>query len=288
MGNLAGLAEESKTFLLIDGAKVKDLAQAIYREEANPRCDALYRGTELADLLEVSPWLVETHLNSALARKCFEEWKQLGAAIVLQADCPFEDVLDHLRGLLIARLATGEEVIFRFYDPEIARHLLKRDSSGKGVRRFMGPCSVFAIQDRRSGEWECLYNHQPSDESQQEVFTVHKEHQVAMERAAERTARSKLEIHTAKYFPHLLHHPDTTGQAWGVISDLVSQARGRGLYSTRDIALYINTIGWLGHHAFEDSDVQSLWRENSASPAKAIVRIAEFAQKKSKEGLAHG
>ena len=288
MGHLASLPGKGKTFLLVDGAKVNDLPQVIYREIETPFCDALYRGTELADLLEISPWLIETGMDSPLAIKCFEEWKRQGAAIVLQADCHFDEVMDHLRGLLMARLVTGDEVVFRFYDPEIARHLLKRDSSGEDVRRLMGPCGLFAIQDRRTGEWEHFYNDQPSGQWHAEVFDIRDEHQVAMERAAEQTALRKLELHTADYFPHLLQQSGTNGHDWAAVSAIVDTAKARGLYSTRDIALYINTIGWLGHQAFEDSEVQNLWRKSSAAPGKGIARIAEFAEKKSTEGLVHG
>lgn len=288
MRNLTSLPGRGNTFLLVDGAKVNDLSQVIYREIETPICDALYRGTELADLLEISPWLVEAGMNSSLAIKCFEEWKRRGVAIVLQANCDFEELIDHFRGLLMARLATGDQVVFRFYDPEIARNLLKRDSSGEDVRRLMGPCRLFAIQDRRTGEWEHFYNDHPSGERQTEAFNIRDEHQVAMERAAEQTALRKLELHTADYFPHLLQKSGKNGQDWGAVSAIVDAAKARGLYSTRDIALYINTIGWLGHQAFEVSEVQNLWKENSAAPGKAIARIAEFAEKKSTEGLVHG
>lgn len=288
MGKLAGLPGKDRTFILIDGAKVNNLSQVIYRELEAPKCDALYRGTELADLSEISPWLVEAGMDSTLALTCFEEWQHLGAAIVLQADCRFEEIMDHLRGLLVARVVTGDEVIFRFYDPEIARHLLQLDSSGEGVRRLMGPCSLIAIQDRRTGEWDYFHNDQPNSERQAERFHIREEHQVAMESAAEQTALRKLELHVANYFPRLLQKTDADGQDWGVVSALVEAARARGLQSSRDIALYINTIGWLGHHAFEGSEIQTLWKENSAAPTKAIARIAEFAEKKSTEGLAHG
>lgn len=288
MGKLAGLPGKDRTFILIDGAKVNNLSQVIYRELEVPQCDALYRGTELADLSEISPWLVEAGMDSTLALTCFEEWQHLGAAIVLQADCRFEEIMDHLRGLLVARVVTGDEVIFRFYDPEIARHLLQLDSSGEGVRRLMGPCSLIAIQDRRTGEWDYFHNDQPNSERQAERFHIREEHQVAMESAAEQTALRKLELHVANYFPRLLQKTDADGQDWGVVSALVEAARARGLQSSRDIALYINTIGWLGHHAFEGSEIQTLWKENSAAPSKAIARIAEFAEKKSTEGLAHG
>jgi hypothetical protein len=188
----------------------------------------------------------------------------------------------------MARLLTGNEVVFRFYDPEIARHLLKQDSVGEDTRRLMGPCNLYAVQDRRTGEWEYFRNDQPSTVHQKEVFDIREEHQAAMERAAQQTALRKLELHTANHFPHLLGQSDTNERDWRVVSGLVDGAKARGLYSTRDIALYINTIGWLGHHAFEGSEVQRLWEENSVTPSKAIARIAEFAEKKSTEGLAHG
>jgi len=282
------LPGNSKTFLLIDGAKVNDLAQVIYRELEKPQCDALYRGTELADLLEVSPWLVETGMESSLAHKCFGEWKHQGAAIVLQADCPFEEVMSHLRGLLLARLGTGDDVVFRFYDPEIARYLLNWDSSGEDLKRLLGPCGLLAIQDRRTGEWAYFNNDQPNRVRQAEVFNIREQHQVAMERAVEQTALRKLELHTLNYFPHLLQQPDANEQNWGAVSEFVNAAKAWGLHSARDIALYINTIGWLGRHAFEDSEVTNLWKENSSAPGRAIARIAEFAEKKSMEGLVHG
>jgi hypothetical protein len=50
-------------------------------------------------------------MNSELARKCFDEWKHLGVAIVLQADCEFEEVIDHLRGLLMARWFSGSTIL---------------------------------------------------------------------------------------------------------------------------------------------------------------------------------
>ncbi len=288
MGNLAEFPDMGQTFVLIDGAKVNNLSQFIYREEESPQCDALYRGTEFADLSEVSPWLVETGFNSMLALKCFDEWKHLGAAIVVQADCDFEQVMTHLRGLLKARLVTGDEVIFRFYDPEIMRGLLKQDSTGEVTSRLMGSCSMYAIQDRRTGEWEYFHNAQPSYERQKEVFSIREEHQVAMEKAAERTALRKLELHTAKYFPHLLQRSGGNECSWDDVSALVDAAKERGLHSARDIALYINSIGWLGRQAFEDRDVQNLWNRNSATPSKAITQIAELAENKSTEGLAHG
>lgn len=288
MGNLAGFPDMGKTFVLIDGAKVNNLSQFIYREEEPPQCDTLYRGTEFADLSEISPWLVETGINSMLALKCFDEWKHQGAAIVVQANCDFEQVMDHLRGLLKAQLVTGDEVIFRFYDPEIMRGLLKQDSTGEDTSRLMGSCSMFAIQDRRTGEWEYFHNAQPSYERQKEVFSIREEHQLAMEKAAERTALRKLELHTAKYFPHLLQLSGRNECSWDDVSALVDAAKQRGLHSARDIALYINIIGWLGGQAFEDRDVQNLWNRNSATPSKAITQIAELAENKSTEGLAHG
>lgn len=282
------LQKSGRMFLLVDGAKIDNLAQVVYTWSPDALCDSLYRSTELAEFSDISPWLVEAQSDSALGQKCFEEWQHLGSAIVLQANCTFDDLMTHLRGLLKATLASGDEVIFRFYDPEILRNLLSEDTVGNDRTRLMGPCMTVAIQDRRTGEWQCFQNDTPSHDPSVEPFSILDRHLVAMEKAARITALRNLELHTAQHFPHLLKVPHSDQANWANISGLMSQAQQRGLSSTRDIALYINTIGWLGLDAFQDEGVQKLWQRLESQPDKAIAFIAGYAEKQSREGRVHG
>ncbi|MDS1311703.1 DUF4123 domain-containing protein [Marinobacter xiaoshiensis] len=283
-----GFLDSGRTFLLIDGAKVENLAEAIYRVSPGAPCDSLYRGTELADMSEISPWLVEAQSDSSLGIKCFDHYMHRGVAIAFQTNASLDELVAHLRGLLIAKLATGDDVVFRFYDPEIARQLLSQDPLGENVKRILGPCHAIAVQDRRTGEWERFQNNKPSQEPICDPFVIQEGHLVAMEHAAHQTALRMLELHTAQYFPQLLHSPSTVESNWAKVADLMSEARQYGLSSTRDIALYINTIGWLGCHAFEDEGVQTLWQGRGDQPERAMMRIAEYAEKHSREEQVNG
>lgn len=277
------------SFILIDGAKVDALPQYIYREEVSPECDALYRRTELESLVEISPWLVKAEFDGPISRKCFVDWMHDGVAIAVTSEVGFDALLEHFRSLLIAHTTTGEDAIFRFYDPEILRSLLSAGESTDDVRRLLGPCSSVAIQDRGNGRWEYFQNDVHPTTHQTASFVIREEHLVAMEQGAERTALRNLEAHTATYFPHLLSNGEDEQESdSSMVARLIKAANGKELRSTRDIALFINTIGWLGADAFEDVEVSNLWRSGSAQPGKAIAQVAEYAERKSMEGLNHG
>lgn len=281
-----GCAEEC--FILIDGAKIEDLGACIYQAEKAPQCDALYRGTELDSLQEVSPWLVRVGMDSPLLPLCFDEQQSEGVAILLVSDASLEQVADHFRGLLIAENTVGDDVLFRFHDPEVMRYLLEDDNTGEDRRRLMGPCKLVVIQDRRTAEWAYFQNDRPAVGCGTKEFRIRESHLVSMEKAAERITLRKLERHTHTFFPHLLAQPGVETPNWPKVQKLIRAANDRGLYSGKDIALFLNTIGWLGMDAFEDPEVKALWEEGQHRPDKTIAKISEFAGKKSTEGLVHG
>lgn len=286
MTRLPDLMGQGELFILIDGAKVRDLPAHIYNAELSPVCDALYRGTELAPLSEVSPWLVKAKPDDAVAKMCFVDWAHQGAAIALFSDEGFDELIEHLRSLLMASISGGDDFIFRFYDPEILRCLLLIDDKDDAAR-LMGPCKAIALQNRIDGTWKDFQNTSPKRNRNSAKFQIDEKHQVAMEQAAERTALIKLELHTKAYFPHLLKSGDGSESNSSRISGFVKAAKDKGLLSTRDIALYINTVGWLGEKAFCEPAVQDLWHSDASQPGKAIARIAEYAEKQSKEGQRH-
>lgn len=280
---------KGETFILVDGAKVDALPSHIYREELSPECDALYRQTELEELAEISPWLIKAEFDGPISRKCFADWMHDGVAIALTSEAGFDALIEHFRNLLVVQTTTGEHTIFRYYDPEILRSLLSEVHLADDARHLLGPCSSAAIQDSGTGRWEYFENDVPLTTCQAASFVIREEHLVAMEKGAERTAFRKLERHTATYFPHLLSNEEKEQESGSaVVAQLIEMANEKGLWSTRDVALFINTIGWLGVEAFDDVQVSNLWKSGSAQPGKAIAQIAEYAERKSMEGLNHG
>lgn len=275
-------------FLLIDGAKIDDLSANIYQHESTPICDALYRDTHLSGLADISPWLIQVKLDSRIVKLSFDDWRTMGAAVLWQAEANFDQVLAHFRSLVVARTSAGDEVIFRFYDPEILRSLLSSDESGADIQRLMGPCGEVAVQDRRSGEFAYYRNEWVLQPKSDDPFIIQDDHLAKMERGVMQTALRKLELHTEEYFPHLLQETGSGGNGWDVVEQLINAARVRGLSTSRDAALYINTIGYLGFSAFEQSRIAELWQKYKADPARAIARIAEVAEQMSMEGQSHG
>jgi len=72
---------------------------------------------QFKDLMPMSPWLLPSESLTVLN----EELLQQG--LLLESDYPTNEVLDHLRSLLLAGL-DGEEVLFRFYDPIVIAPML--------------------------------------------------------------------------------------------------------------------------------------------------------------------
>lgn len=69
------------------------------------------------DLMSLSPWLVPAESLTVLDEKLIQQ------GLLLKSDYPTNEVLNHLRSLLLAGL-DGEEVLFRFYDPMVIAPML--------------------------------------------------------------------------------------------------------------------------------------------------------------------
>ena len=69
------------------------------------------------DLMSLSPWLVPAESLTVLDEKLIQQ------GLLLESDYPTNEVLNHLRSLLLAGL-DGEEVLFRFYDPMVIAPML--------------------------------------------------------------------------------------------------------------------------------------------------------------------
>ncbi|OEY65908.1 DUF4123 domain-containing protein [Marinobacter sp. X15-166B] len=282
------ISGDAETYILADGAKIDGLSRYIYGDEGAPVCEALYRGTELEGLMAISPWLVKAPLDGPFATRCFAGWVQHGVAIALASEFGIEQLARHCRDLLMALTTGGEPAIFRFYDPEILRGLLSTDRSGEDSGRLLGPASVVAVQERTTGAWEYFRQATPASDRQTAPFVIREKHLVAMEKAVQRTALRRLECHTATYFPQLMGSESRQEEGDSIIVRLIRAANGKGLWSTRDLALYINTHGWLGLDAFARADVTAIWDRHSSQPSQAIVRVAAYAEQQSREGRDYG
>ncbi|WP_249978560.1 DUF4123 domain-containing protein [Vreelandella olivaria] len=145
---------DRQVYLLLDGVRVKQLARRLYEWSAEHPLDAdlLYAGTPLAEVSDVSPWLValpDTHhpvLQAFLAQGLEDEWGYL-----LESQSSLEHLGNHLRQLLQVRHPSGVAMWLRVADPAIIAALLSDQSNPAMIP--WGPIDCLIRPDAVAEEW---------------------------------------------------------------------------------------------------------------------------------------
>ena len=114
------MRENSNIYLLMDGARFKNIHAFIYEQEERPDYIPLYRGTYFETALEVSPCLVRiTNMEVGLMPWFVRETEDKRKAMLIVSDLPLNDLAIHFQEYLEAKLPNYDIVLFRFYDPKI-------------------------------------------------------------------------------------------------------------------------------------------------------------------------
>lgn len=114
--------EQTRTFVVLDGASVPDLRMRLY--ETNPPHYCLFRGELEPDVAEVAPYVVQLALGSVFAdwvtSECFgKHW-----GIFAHSLHSIKEMRRHFRSLVTVYDEAGEPMIFRFYDPRVLQNFL--------------------------------------------------------------------------------------------------------------------------------------------------------------------
>lgn len=141
-------------YLVLDGVRVGQLARRLYEWSADDplEADLIYAGTPLAEVNDVSPWLVTLPtihnpvLQAFLAQGLEEEWGYL-----IESHASLEDVGNHLRQMLQVRHASGVAMWLRLADPAVMAALLTNHSDPAMVP--WGPIEGLLYPDSVTSEW---------------------------------------------------------------------------------------------------------------------------------------
>ncbi len=106
------------SYLLLDSAQIDGLVARIYGLEESPSLHLLYQQSAYEALADVGPLLVAVRPHSELAQVFQQEW-QVTAGIWLESDASEDDLVEHLRSLIHARLEGEQTTLFRYHDPRI-------------------------------------------------------------------------------------------------------------------------------------------------------------------------
>ncbi|MCO7247973.1 DUF4123 domain-containing protein [Halomonas sp. Mc5H-6] len=145
---------DRRVYLLMDGVRIEQLARRLYEWSSDHQLDAdlLYAGTPLADVSDVSPWLIalpDTHhpvLQAFLAQGVHAEWGYL-----IESHASLEDVGNHLRHMLQVRHPSGVAMWLRLADPAVIAALLPDQSAPAMVP--WGPIEGLVRPDAIAKEW---------------------------------------------------------------------------------------------------------------------------------------
>lgn len=97
---------------------------------------SLFEGAMFDEVMMLSPWIVP------ISSSCPYSDDDLSQGLFLTSDAAQSEIVAHLRSLLIAGLE-GEEVFFRFYDPEVIIPMLQ-SMNKSDKQRFLGNLSTFS------------------------------------------------------------------------------------------------------------------------------------------------
>ncbi|MFN7939402.1 MAG: DUF4123 domain-containing protein [Bryobacteraceae bacterium] len=109
-------------------------------------CRSLFAGEEGRKLAAFAPYLVELPASGMLLRVVIEEGWGKSWGIFASGDCSFDEARTHLRSLLLAKNAKGEQFYFRYYDPRVLREFLPACRLDD-LPPFYGPLQCFAMED---------------------------------------------------------------------------------------------------------------------------------------------
>lgn len=153
-------APSAGLFLLLDGAAIPSLLDAVHRLEDDPAYLPLYLQTEFAALMDISPYLIQVTPSSPLLQE-FRANSDFTAAGMLFANPErLPDLKNRLTDILTVLTPSYNEMFFRFYDPAVL-DLLVRAGETSLLDAVRGPagCVAWFTQDTedRACDWLTIY-----------------------------------------------------------------------------------------------------------------------------------
>jgi hypothetical protein len=147
-------APKGKIYALLDAAASEWVYELVEYEE-QPYC--LYTAAWARDLAEVAPYLVELQRDGDLISSLLDEGWGSNWGILLESAASLEDLLAHLRKLLIARVdsAPPRRLYFRYYDPRVLRAYLDHGDAAEQTLIF-GPVTRYWLEDSDAESWNLI------------------------------------------------------------------------------------------------------------------------------------
>lgn len=260
---------QERLYLLVDGAQISHLAQALYALSGELVLEPLYLFPPFDQLQAVSPYLV---LATDAVKTWFLEQNQGLAGFFFASLDTIEDIAEQLRRLIQVESPYGSTVFLKMANSECAYVLLSTQCQPlwKVINRAWLPT--------RQG-WQ--YVQRPDLTATQDTHARLKLTYEQWQRLGDITWLNTLETleqHVQRWFPELAQQWQSDPE---VFHRHAQWAYQQGFSSERDLMLFFNVLGFLGVDALEKGKYPEidplLYQASSRTPSQRIEAAAELA-----------
>lgn len=262
----------SNCYLLLDSVSVRDLPKKLYQWSEQPDFEPLYLGTKLNELTELSPCLVAIEGVDNPALQNYLSNAALEWGYLIFASSAFDEVIRHLRWLLIVEIAEQQSFILRLADPAVAQALF---NIGNPV--LFGPIKALYIPDAVEKIWHIQNSpNTPSQTDYSRPYCLSEIEMRALEDVSHRQTLLTLDEHLKTFFPQYqaaLNHAERHKH----LAEIADKAYQLKMCSEKEILLFANILGFLGEAALEQhSDIAQLLENTSPRPPMDRVEEAAY------------
>ncbi|KFE53428.1 DUF4123 domain-containing protein [Pseudomonas syringae] len=267
--------------LLLDALQVKDLLRRVYEWSAAAQVDVLYLGTQWASISHCSPCLIRLRDRDDPVLLQFLANTQHQWGYLLVSDCSWQQLLAHMRWLTSFQAPQYEEMYLRISDPAVARALFGADAYPRS--ELFGPCQQIMVANTSLSGWTHYRRPaEPAIPMYEQPYTASDAQWAALKALAFDKSIAELYLHMQRFFPE--YRADLSPQQrLEHVHKLARSAIARGFESEREIRLYANVFGFLGHDVLaQHPDISELLTVKSElTSVQRAERAAELAAQRS-------
>jgi hypothetical protein len=140
-------------YFVIDGAKAGTELDNLLSYE-KPAC--LFSGDIEKKLDDVAPYLIEINDNNEIKDYLLNKVGNQGWGIFIDTDCSFQELLNHLRSLLIVKTEDNRELLFRFYDPRVLSKFIPICDKEQ-LSELFGPVKKYVVESGKNSNFVVFY-----------------------------------------------------------------------------------------------------------------------------------
>lgn len=137
----------------------KQTLQRIYRLESEPEPYELFANTELAAHVEQGPWLMRLSPASEWLA-AYSSAPQQWSGLLLSSMRPVQELLAHLRKMLVVPFDGQRKGVLRYYDPRVASYLFPATAEADAwlgpIEQLIWHGATWAESARGESHWQSL------------------------------------------------------------------------------------------------------------------------------------